>query len=77
MRQPLNDVTPLLEYFEKETPPEELANRLVGIQTRYAIAALKDADTVGSQQEVADDLYELQLLYQRLVRICKINNISR
>lgn len=77
MKQQLNDITPLMEYFEKETPPAELANRLVGIQNRYAMAALKDDDAVGKQQDVADDLYELQLLYERLVRICQVNGIHR
>lgn len=75
MKQPVNDITPLVEYLEKETSPALLADRLVAIQHRYAIAALKDNDTGGDI--IADDLVELQMLYERLVRICEINNICR
>jgi hypothetical protein len=69
----IKDVTPLIDYFETDTPPQELASRLVGIQHRYAIAALKDDEVVGKQQEVANDLVELNLLYERLLRICELN----
>lgn len=73
----ITDLSPLIEYFKNETPPDELANRLTGIQNRYAMAALKDDDIVGKQQTIADDLYELNLLYERLVKICELNNICR
>lgn len=65
----------MVEYFEKETTPNELANRLIGIQNRYAMAALKDDEICGKQGTVADDLCYLNELYLRVVQVCKLNNI--
>lgn len=73
----ITDMSPMVEYFEKDTGPEELANRLVGISFRYAKAVLSDDDIAGKQTTQADDLYFLQELYQRLVEICEKNNICR
>lgn len=70
------NLDPLHTFFEEEIGTEDMAtyvNDAIYNYSKLALSCDKDLVTAAT----GEDLYFLRLLYERLVEVCKKNNICR
>lgn len=73
------NIEPLQEMLTEYISPQDLAEQINGIIYRYTYAVIENekSNCSGISNEIYDDLCYMRMLYERLLEVCKKNNICR
>jgi hypothetical protein len=63
------DASPLADMLSVEITPLSFKEKVESVRERYTQYALRDTDACGGQPDVADEIFYLKMLEERLMEI--------